>query len=241
MRKYSWLPDMWIEDLVKNKTFIDVGGVAYTCNEKISIAHESGAKDLTMLDIAGLYDKSKIDADDGAWLAFHQRMKEKKIENYHSIKANIDNVHLGIYDLVYCNGVIYHTPNPLYTLKKISNITKKYLILGTTRIPERIEIEGNILESQPSSCLFVPNLNLFQKEILSKFFISQGDHRIFHGINKEVEWSYDQCNAWWNVMTDGFVEGMLKTLGFQILETLYFWGEAARYYLCEKNTKIKNM
>ena len=135
MRKYSWLPDMWIEDLVKNKTFIDVGGVAYTYNEKISIAHESGAKDLTMLDVAGLYDKSKIDADDSAWLAFHQRMKEKKIENYHSIKANIDNVHLGIYDLVHCNGVIYHTPNPLHTLKKNIKYYKKIFNIRNYKNP----------------------------------------------------------------------------------------------------------
>lgn len=239
MEKYLWWPHLWIQKLVKSKTFIDVGGASFVYNEKVSIAHESGAKNVTMLDIAGLYSEDKVTSEE-AWDGFHQKMKQEGVKNYFCIKANIDDGNIDEqYDIVHCNGIIYHTPNPLHTLNNLSKITKEFLILGTARIPDVVEVDGDKLVNQPNSCLFVPNLNTSQKNILTKFFASQGEHKSFFGLNQKINWSLNNYHGWWHLMTDGYVEGLIKIVGFEIVDTTYFWGEAARYYLCKKKNMIK--
>ena len=49
---FSW----WIEKLVKDKTFVDVGGVWNTTNEKVTEASLAGASEVTMID--AMKDKS---------------------------------------------------------------------------------------------------------------------------------------------------------------------------------------
>ena len=42
---------MWVQDLVKDKTFADVGGLWNTINEKVTVASLAGARDVTMIDL----------------------------------------------------------------------------------------------------------------------------------------------------------------------------------------------
>ena len=57
---------------------------------------------------------------------------------------------VGTHDLVWCVGVIYHTPNPFKQIVKLREITGELLYLGTHTIPE--------LPGVRHGCVFYPRL-----------------------------------------------------------------------------------
>jgi len=57
---------------------------------------------------------------------------------------------VGTHDLVWCVGVIYHTPNPFEQIVKLREITGELLYLGTHTIPE--------LPGVRHGCVFYPRL-----------------------------------------------------------------------------------
>ena len=44
--------DRFIHEVSKDKSFVDVGGLWGTVNERVSVAHAAGARELAMLDIS---------------------------------------------------------------------------------------------------------------------------------------------------------------------------------------------
>jgi 2-polyprenyl-3-methyl-5-hydroxy-6-metoxy-1,4-benzoquinol methylase len=62
--------------------------------------------------------------------------------------AAIDEV--GPHQVVWCSGVLYHSPNPLLVLGRLRSITTEYLILATETIPE--------IPGLRQACVFFPGL-----------------------------------------------------------------------------------
>ena len=48
----------------------------------------------------------------------------------------------GVHDVVWCTGVIYHSPSPFQQLLHLRELTRERLVLGTHVIPEIPGIEG---------------------------------------------------------------------------------------------------
>ncbi len=44
---------------------------------------------------------------------------------------------LGVHDVVWCSGVLYHAPHPLLTLERLASVTGQTLLLATETLPER--------------------------------------------------------------------------------------------------------
>jgi hypothetical protein len=55
---------------------------------------------------------------------------------------------VGVHDVVWCSGVVYHAPHPLLTLQRLHELTAATLLLATETICE--------LPGRPRSCVFAP-------------------------------------------------------------------------------------
>ncbi|MBU1136119.1 MAG: class I SAM-dependent methyltransferase, partial [Nanoarchaeota archaeon] len=221
-----------VSEIVKGKTFADVGGLFGIIKERVSVAYKAGATYTTMIDMC------KKNAD--LWKQFDIRCKKLKVKCNKKIVANIDDSDfvkkIGQYDVVSCSGVLYHCPNPIHTLLQLAKITKQYLILGTTIIPQKLENKKGELFTQQNSCLFVPGLTDYQKGVINEYFKKVALKDI---IQKDSDWSLGNYSLWWNLFTKEYVETILKICGFEILESSPEWGGRSVYFLAKKS-KLKN-
>ena len=214
---------MWIaDDLVKDKTFVDVGGLWDTKREKVTEAFLAGAKEVTMVDI--------LPYKSYHWDNFDEKCEEKGVVCKNKISMDINEPSLlervGTFDVVHCAGVLYHCPNPVYTLNQLYSITNDYLILGTTRIPSDSDDIRFPLGVPNGGVLLTDALTESQKEICINFYGLEGTK------------PYNFGDFWWYFFTDKYIELILKKCGFKILHKNYYWkvenSDCAVYYVTEK-------
>ena len=212
---------MWIQDIVKDKTFVDVGGLWHTL-ERVTEASLAGASEVTMID--GMKESSRW------WDKFDKRCKEKGVVCKNKISIDINDLSLlervGTFDVVHCMGVLYHCPNPIHTLNQLYSITNDYLILGTTRIPSNLEDPRFPIDVPAGGVLLSEVLTEKQKEICVIFYNHPDNRVIFYdGREDEVLQYREKLNThtrpWWYFFTDEYIEYILKICGFKILSKDY--------------------
>jgi hypothetical protein len=212
---------MWIQDIVKDKTFVDVGGLWHTL-ERVTEASLAGASEVTMID--GMKESSRW------WDKFDKRCKEKGVVCKNKISIDINDLSLlervGTFDVVHCMGVLYHCPNPIHTLNQLYSITNDYLILGTTRIPSNLEDPRFPIDVPAGGVLLSEVLTEKQKEICVNFYNHPDSRVIFYdGREDEVLQYREKLNThtrpWWYFFTDEYIEYILKICGFKILSKDY--------------------
>ncbi len=219
--------DEWISHSVHGKTFADVGGLWGTVNEKVSVAARAGARETTMIDITP--------PDHEAWAQFYQRCADQGVECGKSITANVDDPgfaeKVGMYDVVHCSGVIYHCPNPVYTLAQLASISREILIIGSTVIPHHISNSKGAIAMEENSALFVPALNDRQREVIT-FYLEEVQAKAV-GINLPLAegWSMTDYCPWWYLFTTDYVAGLMRVCGFGVTETSSVWQGRAAYLL----------
>lgn len=223
--------DKWIEEVVKGKTFADVGGLWGTVNEKVTVALKAGAAVATMIDITPL--------GSSLWERFQDRCALEGVTNYQCIQGDINNPDaiedLRSYDVVCCSGVLYHCPHPLYAVIHLAAVCKRTLILGSSAIPSTVSTASGALVSEPGSALFVPALNETQKGIIDEYFKEVGAQEMV-GINTSCDWSIlDDYAPWWWLFTPEHVAALLEVAGFRILESGSEWEGRTALYLAEKS------
>jgi len=230
---------MWIQDIVQNKTFADVGGLWNTINEKVTVASSAGAREVTMIDL--MHDKSHW------WDKFDEKCKTVNVVCDTKISMDVDDLDLlervGTFDVVHSAGVLYHCPNPIHTLNQFYSITNEYFILGTTRIPSNFDDIRFPMDVPSGGILLSEVLSEKQKQICMEFYgLNKSD--IFYDGRKDEMTQYNkdmtnrQTNPWWYFFTDEYIEYILKICGFNILKKEYYWklenSDCAVYYLTEK-------
>ena len=71
------------------------------------------------------------------------------------MQANIDDPgtpeRVGSFDVVHCSGVLYHCPEPLYTLRQLRAITRETLVLGIATMPETVSSTAGFVSVEPGS------------------------------------------------------------------------------------------
>lgn len=221
--------DLYIAKVMSGKTFVDVGGLWGTVNEKVSVAAKAGAASTTMLDIQLL--------DHPLWQAFRERCVSMGVSGCHLISASIDDPGLerkvGQFDVVHCGGVLYHCPNPLYTLTQLARISCNYLILTTTVIPETVTNSKGTITVPAGTALFVPFLPHYQAEILKEYWEAGGVAGI--GITKQPQvWHVEDYAPWWWLFPVSTVRQLIMAAGFSILEDCPYWGSKAHSFLACK-------
>lgn len=216
-----------VRDAVGGKTFAEVGGLWGTSNEQVTTAGQAGASELTMIDVAP--------PETGLWAAFEERCAAMGVSGVTEINGSIDAretiERAGSFDVVGCNGVLYHCPDPIRTLLNLRAITRETLILGTVTIPETVATSAGTLETAGGSALPVPALNASQLAVIGQWLRELGDINIqADGITNGVDWNLDDYSPWWWLFTRDHVAALLRIAGFEVEAVAGYWEGRATYF-----------
>ena len=198
------------QDLIKKyaagKSFVDIGCMWRVDGRFSFLAEECGAEKVMAVDI---YPQSKQFLSE----------KERRGSRVEFIQGDINSQDviskIGVCDVVFCSGVLYHMPDPLYFLSRLRMICAETLIFSTMAIPE--------VRGMRNTAVFYPFLDAGQRKIWDA-----GDKK------KTVAQPYEPGNpysTWFWGFSPSCVASMLQSVGFDIKE------RRARpfqvFYVCE--------
>ncbi len=209
-REKSEKPDIKHELISKytaNKSFIDVGCMWGVHGYFSFLAEELGAKNVVAFDIYQATEE-------------FESVKSSKQSNVKFVQGDINSRDcinsLGKFEVVYCTGLLYHVPDPLYTLTRLREICSDVLILGTAVIPEMNGIEN--------AAVYYPYLSESQRKIWE---LHQGSQL---AITEPFDPSQGYGNWIWG-FSSSCLEAMIRSAGFSILERHY--GKFYSFVVCK--------
>jgi hypothetical protein len=124
---------------VAGRSFADVGCM-WEINGGIAFAAEAaGAGEVSGMDLMG---------ETPEYQAEHRRRGSKVRFVQGDLHDEQALARLGVHDVVWCSGVLYHAPHPLQTLERLRSVTGETLLLATETLPERL-LARNL-------CVFAP-------------------------------------------------------------------------------------
>ena len=220
--------DRFVQQVVKGKTFAEVGGLWGTVNEKASVAHAAGASALTMIDIT----------PPGAhwWQEFEKRRVALHVPPVTSVSGDIMRLAETDpslrFDVVHCSGILYHVPDPLRFLKSLRTITREYLIL-TSSITETEIVNGAGRVTVPAGgALFLPALSPAEKAVLKERWSDVVPDNAL-GLTRDIPvWKLDDFGPWWWLPTTDALAAMCRVVGFDVRGLELTWsGHAATLLL----------
>jgi len=125
---------------------------------------------------------------------------------------------IGSHDIVWCVGVIYHSPSPVRQLMHLHEITNELLYLGSATIPE--------VPGFPQASVFYPYLDRRERSPYARG-ITNAAGATGIGTPFDARPMYGQGNFWWGI-TPSALRAMLRTARFEVVEELrtdvYPWG-----------------
>ena len=178
------------------RSFADVGAM-WSIDGAISFrAEEAGAAAVTAVDV--MEPTERFEAE-----------RARRVSRVRFVRADIHDrgavSEIGIHDVVWCSGVLYHSPDPLTLLRRLRAITGEVLLLATETIPEVPGLE--------QACVFYPGLGEGGRRVHAVARPGVTAHAIHTPFEPGQGYS-----AWWWGMSASAVEGMLGATGFEVLE-----------------------
>jgi hypothetical protein len=115
---------------------------------------------------------------------------------------------VGEHDVVWCTGVLYHTPHLLLQLEHLRRLTRERLVLGTQIIPE--------IPGFPSASMFYPLLPDSVRAALATVY-PPNDVQLgpVQPISFDPGLAYSN---WYWAMTPSLLRALVRLAGFEILE-----------------------
>ncbi len=206
-----------IAQVVKGKTFVDIGALWGTANEKASVAWAHGASEVSVIDILPLKDP--------LWTAFDQHLSEIGSPPAAHITANLDQMDAPSvkWDVVHTSGVIYHCPNPVHTLCQLKKIAKEHVIVTSMVIPPTISSPTGTLTLRTGQSWFVPTLDPEARQIAAEYLNGTGVVGA-HGIDLPVDpWDATDYGPWWWLFTPASFRALVETAGFEVVSEGPSW------------------
>lgn len=110
---------------------------------------------------------------------------------------------VGACDVVFCSGVLYHVPNPVWALERLRALCRGTLILATAAIPE---------QPVPQSAVFLPHL-----EWRARFALRYATGDVKVGLDTAYDTDASYANWFWG-LTPSAVEAMVRVARFEVRE-----------------------
>lgn len=191
------VPDRLKEDLIRRlvpgKSFADIGCM-WRVNGLFSfVAQDAGATRVAAVDI------HPPSAEFTAELARRGSRVEFIQGDIHAA-ATLQAI--GRRDLVFCSGLLYHTPNPVATLMQLRQICDGVLILNTSTVPEHPGLKN--------FAVFYPYLDETQRRLWSP-----GEGAL--GVATPYDPAQGYANWIWG-FSHSCLESMLRCAGFRVSE-----------------------
>jgi Protein of unknown function (DUF1698) len=195
-----------IERLAPGRSFLDLGGMFSIAGEVAFRAEEAGATRVVLFD--------GMDPSQEFILKYEER--GSGVEYVQGDLHDPEDIRrLGEFDVVWCAGVVYHSPNPYQQLYHLRKVTREQLLLGTHVIPEIPGIENG--------CIFYPG----QSEDAQRAFTDAHgpDAGRYPGMTRPFaeDALLGYGNMWWG-LSPSAVRSMLRYAGFTVeQEFAYHW------------------
>lgn len=192
--------ERWIAEHAEGRSFVDIGGL-FNDGANAFRAEDAGASAVTIFDVGDI--EFAFD-----YAAEHERRGSKIRYVQGDLHDDVSIEQVGPHDLVWCTGVLYHTPNPVHQLMQLREITRELLFLGTHTIPE--------VPGVPQACLYYPYLPKDARTALARaHWNSEGYLGVGPPIDERPMLGY--ANFWWGI-TPSALRAMLATARFEIVE-----------------------
>lgn len=225
--------DTTIRQYVAGLSFIDVGGLWGTLNEKVTVASLGGARSAAVADMQPW--------TSNLWQDFRNRCAALGVSGHVEYCVNLDDPHLvekiGTYDFVHCSGIIYHAPSPLLLISQLRTITSKYLLLGSMVVPEQVTNEAGSLDFSGGVMLLLPAIDASRRSIMTRHFDASGIKIAHINANEVSPFRIDgkpDYGPWWWLYSATTLRAMMEVSGFEVLAQEPYWDERVSYCFCEK-------
>jgi hypothetical protein len=115
---------------------------------------------------------------------------------------------LGTFDVVWCTGVLYHSPNPMFQLMHLRQLTTETMVMGNLVIPEVPNFE--------QACILYPGMS---KKMQDGFAQMYGGPERFPGMAVPFDTTpyFAFANMWWGI-TPSAMRSMMRFTGLDITE-----------------------
>jgi hypothetical protein len=225
--------DRIIREHVAGLSFVDVGGLWGTLNEKVTVATLAGARSAAMADMQPW--------TSDLWPAFRDRCNELGVSGYSEHCVNLDEPNLpeklGTYDFVHSSGILYHAPSPLFSIAQLWSITRKYLLVGSIVVPDQITNEVGSLDFSAGAMLLLPAIDPGRQLILARYFDASGIRISNINTDQSIPFRIDgkpNYSPWWWLYSAATLRAMLEISGFSVLAQEPYWDDRVSYCFCER-------
>jgi hypothetical protein len=197
----------WIRANAPGRSFADIGGLFKLVGDVAFLAEESGATSVTLFDVG---DPDLIAEGHPEWGWFDQK-KADRGSSVRYVQGNLEDpqavVDIGPHDVVFCSGVLYHTPHPMVQLLHLREITREKLFLSTLTIPE--------IPGFPQACVYYPYLSAEQRAPYAAGYSWAPDlWAVGTPVDERPMYGYGNC--WWG-MTPSALRAMLRAARFEVV------------------------
>lgn len=231
--------DRWIETLSAGKSFMDIGGLWGTRNEKVSVALKAGARVATMADITPL--------DHQLWRDLDEHCRQLGVTGYHRAQLDVveppaDHASL-VHDVVHCSGIIYHVPDPYRMLANLRKLAGEHLIITSMVVPERIKNRKGKLDFPADRAAFVPSLTEATRAIVAEHFDELGLSVGAVNMPLDEPWRWPDgtpnYGPWWWLMSPVFLRGLIEVAGFEIEDECWSWEQRSYSFLARRTATAR--
>jgi SAM-dependent methyltransferase len=197
--------DVFIREVVGGRSFLDVGPLYGTVNEKLSVAKASGATEVAALD-----------SDEEHWRLLADHLAGLGVDPWTRLEADVLELPADApsFDVVHCSGVLYHLPAPLALLRVLRRLTRRHLILTSAVTATTVEGDGETLEVPESSLLFVPALAGRERRIVRDYWTRTAGG-VAEGLTHDTTWDPANYDAWWWLPTRPALKALCEATGFR--------------------------
>jgi hypothetical protein len=215
--------DEYLSEVVKGKSFADVGGLWGTVGEKVSVAHRYGASALTMIDVAP--------PPDERWKLFDERRRGLEVPSVNCVSGDVvslvENNSCPQFDVVHCSGVLYHIPDPIRLVAALRKVAREYLIFCSVVTASKVESDEGTLELPRAAALFIPALQDRERAILSSSWSRFVGDQALGITGPQPSWQLDDFSPWWWLPTIEALKAICAVAGFRFHKGAHFWNDNA--------------
>jgi len=185
----------FICNYVPGNSFVDIGCMWGVNGEYAFIAEEAGATAVKAVDVFGPtpeFEEKKIARNSSVEFILGDACHPDTIER------------IGVVDVVFCAGVLYHHPSPFDLLVALRKICNKTLILRTSTIPE--------IEGLPNAAIYYPMLKPEDRQLWNLRSLGV---LIQEGITDDFDPNKGYGNWFWG-LTPSCLISLLNMAGFEV-------------------------
>jgi SAM-dependent methyltransferase len=189
-----------IARLAPGKTFLDMGGMWTVHGEYAFLAEAAGATSVTVcdgMDPTELFERKRRERSSGV------RFVQGDLHDPVTVEQ------LGAFDIVWCTGVIYHSPDPYRLIEHLRGLTRHTLVLGSRVIPEFPGVEGG--------CIFYPALAASSRRAFAWLHGREADGVLGAAVPFDKTPAMGYANYWWG-LSPSAVTAMLELARFEVRE-----------------------